>query len=150
MSLIPQSAWFEYGTTTRAEFIASEVFFYNHIHSFFHSFLPYIHLLYIDLWPGARYVEISFDGVPIFKGGYPSIVHVTYIHMLDCPHIHTYIHIHTHTEIRKATGTHSLLEFEACSECILFTTNTRILGLIEKYDVAYQKYAQGRSPLPAQ
>ena len=46
-------------------------------------------------------------------------------------------------EIRKATGTHSILEFEACSECILFTTNKRILGLIEKYDTAYQKYSQG-------
>jgi hypothetical protein len=65
----------------------------------------------IHSYRGARYVEINFIirgcMIPIFKG-----------------------------EIKRAIGTHSssVLETDACSECILFTRNENILALIEKYD----------------
>ena len=40
-------------------------------------------------------------------------------------------------EIRIASGTTT--DAELCSECILFTTNPSILGLIEKYDPIAQQ-----------
>ncbi|TMW56910.1 hypothetical protein Poli38472_002835 [Pythium oligandrum] len=58
----------------------------------------------IHSYRGARYVEISLDGRFVFKG-----------------------------EIRRAPG--SVTEdVDACHECILFTTNSSILRLIEKYE----------------
>lgn len=65
----------------------------------------------IHSYRGARYVEIGFVEphgiIPIFKG-----------------------------EIKRAIGSHSssISEADACSECILFTTNDQILALIQKYD----------------
>lgn len=63
----------------------------------------------IHSYRGARYVEISLDGKPIFKG-----------------------------EIRRAPGS-VLEDVDACNECILFTTNASILHLIEKYDKQQQQ-----------
>lgn len=54
---------------------------------------------------GARYLEIKLDNRVVFKG-----------------------------EVRRAVGSHSSMDYENCSECILFTKSHRILGLIEKYD----------------
>lgn len=54
---------------------------------------------------GARYVEIMLDGKCVFKG-----------------------------EIRQAPGAADGKDCEACSECILFTTEMRVLQLIERYD----------------
>ena len=67
----------------------------------------------IHSYRGARYVEISLDDRPIFKG-----------------------------EVRKASGTHSILDYEQCSECILFTRNETILGIVEKYDPVVRLYSQ--------
>lgn len=58
----------------------------------------------IHSYRGARYVEISLDGKPIFKG-----------------------------EIQRAPGS-VVEDVDACHECILFTMNAQILDLIEKYD----------------
>ena len=58
----------------------------------------------IHSYRGARYIQITLDEVVVFRG-----------------------------EIQRAAGTTSA-EAEMCSECILFTTNPTILGLIEKYD----------------
>ncbi|KAJ1417660.1 hypothetical protein B484DRAFT_421954, partial [Ochromonadaceae sp. CCMP2298] len=62
----------------------------------------------IHSFRGARYIEVSLDGSPIFKG-----------------------------EVRKASGSMSSRGYEQCSECILFTTSETILGLVEKYDASY-------------
>lgn len=58
----------------------------------------------IHAYRGARYIQITLDDVLVFRG-----------------------------EIQRAAGT-TATEAEHCSECILFTTNPTILGLIEKYD----------------
>lgn len=58
----------------------------------------------IHSYRGVRYLHISLDDCVIFRG-----------------------------EIKRAAGTTSV-DAEMCSECILFTTNPSILGLIEKYD----------------
>lgn len=63
----------------------------------------------IHSYRGARYVEVSLDGKPIFKG-----------------------------EIRRAPGS-VLEDVDVCHECILFTTNASILHLIEKYDKQQQQ-----------
>lgn len=58
----------------------------------------------IHSYRGARYMEISLDGRTIFKG-----------------------------EIRRAPGC-ATEDVDACNECILFTTSSSILQLIEKYE----------------
>lgn len=58
----------------------------------------------IHAYRGARYVQITLDDVVVFRG-----------------------------EVQRAAGT-TATDAESCSECILFTTNPSILGLIEKYD----------------
>lgn len=58
----------------------------------------------IHSYRGARYMEISLDGRSIFKG-----------------------------EIRRAPGCVTE-DVDSCNECILFTTNSSILQLIEKYE----------------
>lgn len=58
----------------------------------------------IHSYRGARYVEISLDGKPIFKG-----------------------------EITRAPGCVTE-DVDSCNECILFTMNPSILQLIEKYE----------------
>lgn len=58
----------------------------------------------IHSYRGARYMEISLDGTPIFKG-----------------------------EIQRAPGCVTQA-VDSCSECILFTMNPSILQLIEKYE----------------
>lgn len=66
----------------------------------------------IHSFRGARYIEIQLDNHMIFKG-----------------------------EIRKAPGAHSIYhDFDSCCECILFTTDQRILCLVERYDPIYQEY----------
>lgn len=67
----------------------------------------------IHSYRGARYIEISLDSSVVFKG-----------------------------EIRKAIGSHSIYDFESCSECILFTTDNRILSLIENNDPIMEKLNQ--------
>lgn len=65
----------------------------------------------IHSFRGARYVEITLDKTPIFKG-----------------------------EIRQASGCADLLDFDTCCEHILFTTDQRLLRLVEHYDGVYQRY----------
>ena len=60
---------------------------------------------------GARYMEVSLDRRPIFKG-----------------------------EIKKASGVLNVLDSESCSECILFTTNIKVLAAIESNDRMAQAY----------
>lgn len=63
----------------------------------------------IHAYRGARYIQITLDDVVVFRG-----------------------------EVQRAAGT-TATEAENCSECILFTTNSTILGLIEKYDPIAQQ-----------
>lgn len=58
----------------------------------------------IHSYRGVRYIQIRLDDQVIFRG-----------------------------EVQRAAGT-TATDAENCSECILFTTNPTILGLIEKYD----------------
>ena len=60
---------------------------------------------------GARYIEVFLDSRPIFKG-----------------------------EIKQATGSMNILESDACSECILFTTNERVLDMIMANDSIAAQY----------
>jgi hypothetical protein len=70
----------------------------------------------IHSYRGARYLEISFDKVPIFKG-----------------------------EIRQASGSHSIRDYESSCECILFTMDSSILDLIEKYDPIVKQFEEDAS-----
>lgn len=69
----------------------------------------------IHSFRGARYIEISLNGVEIFKG-----------------------------EIKKAIGSRSVLDYKACCESILFTKNSSVLALIEKYDPVSQACEMAR------
>lgn len=75
----------------------------------------------IHSYRGARYVEISLDDVMIFKG-----------------------------EIQRAPGRVSILDYESCCECILFTTNQAVLRLVEKYDTVFQSYLQAKQESKAE
>lgn len=61
---------------------------------------------------GARYIEIMFDDRSIFKG-----------------------------EIKQAPGVNSIMNFDDCCECILFTRSNNILKLIERYDRVLEDYS---------
>lgn len=85
------------------------------------DFLEHVSLAMIRLWNynksrvhasrGARYVEISMDGSFVFKG-----------------------------EVKMATGSADLVDYDSCCEHILFTRDQHILRLIERYDALHQQF----------
>lgn len=85
------------------------------------DFLEHVSLAMIRLWNynksrvhasrGARYVEISMDGTFVFKG-----------------------------EVKMATGSADLVDYDSCCEHILFTRDQHILRLIERYDALHQQF----------
>ena len=72
----------------------------------------------IHSYRGARYVEMKLDDIPIYKG-----------------------------EIKKALGSHSIVDIEGCYESILFTKSQSILENIKKNDPVTKVLMQAKQEL---